>query len=33
MLSSAALTYVSSVLSSVLELLRLILIFTNNDRD
>ena len=33
MLKAAALTYVAGVLSSVLELLRLILIFTNNNRD
>ena len=33
MLKAAALTYVAGVVSSVLELLRLILIFTNNNRD
>ncbi len=32
MLRAAALTYVASVLSSILEIVRLILIFNNNDR-
>lgn len=33
MLKAAAMTYVASVISSVLNLLRLIIMFSNNDRD